>query len=60
MAVFGVPYAVAEDPINSCNAALRMQDAVKLLNQNREAAGQKGIQIGIGINTGLVISSKDN
>ncbi len=54
MAVFGVPFASAEDPINSCNAALRMQDAVKLLNIHRESAGQKGIQIGIGINTGLV------
>ena len=54
MAVFGVPFANVEDPINSCCAALKMREAVKNLDQKREAAGLRGIKVGIGINTGLV------
>ena len=56
MAVFGVPFAASEDPVNSCNAALRMQDSVQALNDAREAAGLIGIKVGIGINTGPVRS----
>ena len=55
MAVFGVPFGTPEDPINSCNAALRMKESVKILNEQRNSIGLKGISIGIGINTGLVI-----
>ncbi len=54
MAVFGVPFATLEDPINACNAALRMQVAVKELNDKRESQGLLGIKIGIGVNTGMV------
>ena len=56
MAVFGVPFGSPEDPINCCNAALRMKDSTKIMNENRCAIGLKGIAIGIGINTGLVLS----
>lgn len=56
MAVFGVPFGTPEDPLNCCNAALKMKDAVKLLNAQRNSIGLKGIEIGIGINTGIVLS----
>ncbi len=56
MAVFGVPFATPEDPINACNAALKMKDAVKILNEQRSSIGLRGISIGIGINTGMVLS----
>lgn len=58
MAVFGVPFAAAEDPVNSCNAALRMQESVRTLNDARESAGLIGIKVGIGINTGPVRNSQ--
>jgi class 3 adenylate cyclase len=54
MAVFGVPFGTPEDPVNSCNAALRMKDSVRILNEHRNSIGLKGIAIGIGVNTGIV------
>ncbi|KAI9096627.1 hypothetical protein DFS34DRAFT_148869 [Phlyctochytrium arcticum] len=56
MAVFGVPFVSAEDGTHACNAALRMRDCLILLNESRAAAGKREIKIGIGLNTGMVLS----
>ncbi|KAJ3344062.1 hypothetical protein HDU93_003225 [Gonapodya sp. JEL0774] len=56
MAVFGVPFVSPEDSIHACAAALRMKEALRLSNETRMATGQKVIKIGIGINTGEVLS----
>ena len=54
MAVFGVPFVSPDDSTHACNAALRMRDSLAILNETREKSGLRKIQIGIGINTGMV------
>ncbi|RKO92152.1 hypothetical protein BDK51DRAFT_40951 [Blyttiomyces helicus] len=56
MAVFGVPFVSPDDSIHACNAALRMKDSLAITNKDRQAAGKKPIKIGIGVNTGIVLS----
>ncbi|KAJ3261103.1 hypothetical protein HK103_006412 [Boothiomyces macroporosus] len=56
MAVFGVPFAKDEDAIHACNTALKMRDALVITNRDREAQGKKTIKMGIGVNTGMVLS----
>eukprot|EP00842_Homolaphlyctis_polyrhiza_P004928 jgi/Hompol1/5436/HPOL_004466-RA len=56
MAVFGVPFASPEDAVHACNTALRMRDSLAISNRERAAAGKKTIKIGIGVNTGMVLS----
>ncbi|KAJ3327910.1 hypothetical protein HDU76_010904 [Blyttiomyces sp. JEL0837] len=56
MAVFGVPFVSAEDSIHACNAALRMKESLAIFNEHRLKNGMKQIKIGVGINTGMVLS----
>ncbi|RKP17717.1 hypothetical protein ROZALSC1DRAFT_30510, partial [Rozella allomycis CSF55] len=56
MAVFGVPFPQPSDPINACNAALKMQQAMDILNEENISAGKQTLKIGIGINSGEVLS----
>ncbi|KAH6566784.1 hypothetical protein BASA62_006491 [Batrachochytrium salamandrivorans] len=56
MAVFGVPFSGPEDAVHACNTALRMRDLLVLSNKERSAQGKTTIKIGIGINTGMVLS----
>ncbi|KAJ3315054.1 hypothetical protein HDV04_004854 [Boothiomyces sp. JEL0838] len=56
MAVFGVPFSKDEDAIHACNTALKMRDALVITNRDREAQGKKTIKMGIGVNTGMVLS----
>ncbi|KAI8851870.1 hypothetical protein BC829DRAFT_386192 [Chytridium lagenaria] len=56
MAVFGVPFVNPDDSIHACNAALRMKDSVGIFNEHRAKSGLKEIKIGIGVNTGMVLS----
>ncbi|KAJ1561181.1 hypothetical protein HK405_004680 [Cladochytrium tenue] len=56
MAVFGVPFVNPDDSIHACNAALRMRDSVAAFNEVRARDNLKPIKIGIGINTGMVLS----
>ncbi len=56
MAVFGVPFPSATDAIHACRCALRMLDALDIFNERLQQQGRPSISIGIGINSGEVIS----
>lgn len=55
LALFGAPYATERDAVKAVRAAIDMQRAVQLFNQELVAAGQAHIGVGIGINTGSAI-----
>lgn len=54
MALFGVPYESEEGASNAVSAAIAMQRRIVKLNEELEARGLPAIQIGVGINTGMV------
>jgi len=56
LAVFGVPYAAEDDAERATRTALRMLARLDEFNRARAARGQDAIRIGIGINSGEVIS----
>jgi class 3 adenylate cyclase len=56
MAVFGVPLTHYNDAERAVVAAIEMQQRVDEINAEREKEGRKWVEIGIGINTGYVIS----
>ena len=56
MAVFGVPFPQEDDSIRACRAALRMRRALAEFNAIQEKLGRQPVGIGIGINSGEVIS----
>ena len=55
MALFGAPFAGPNDADNAIAAANRMMIELKALNLTRTAAGEKPIDIGLGVSTGNVI-----
>jgi adenylate cyclase len=54
MALFGVPYEIPEAAVNAVSAAVSMQHRLSQLNLEFEERGLLEIEIGIGINTGIV------
>jgi class 3 adenylate cyclase len=56
MAVFGVPLTHYNDTERAVVAAIEMHQRVSDINRERENDGLKKVEIGIGINTGYVIS----
>eukprot|EP01012_Entosiphon_sulcatum_P017922 TRINITY_DN2267_c0_g1_i1.p1 TRINITY_DN2267_c0_g1~~TRINITY_DN2267_c0_g1_i1.p1 ORF type:complete len:1423 (+),score=218.53 TRINITY_DN2267_c0_g1_i1:40-4269(+) len=56
MAVFGHPSPHPDDARNACEAAVAMLDQLRNLNSQRGKKGDPPLQIGIGINTGPVVS----
>lgn len=55
MAVWGPPSPHPDDPARALRAALEMQRAVDRINEEREAAGDPPIAVGIGVNTGQAV-----
>lgn len=55
MALFGAPFAGPNDADNAIATANKMMIELKALNLKRIAAGEKPIDIGLGISTGNVI-----
>ena len=56
MALFGAPVDMPDAPNSAVRCALEMQRALKEFNRTRTAEGLEPIKIGIGINTGRVIT----
>jgi adenylate cyclase len=56
MALFGVPVMQADAPWMAVQCALEMQSALREFNRTRQADNQMPIQVGIGINTGMVVT----
>lgn len=54
MALFGAPVSRPDDPIRAVLTGLRMLDAVRELHEVWKQQGKPLIEIGIGINTGIV------
>jgi adenylate cyclase len=56
MAVFGVPFEGPRDADNAVVSAIQMMQALHPFNRDRLAAGKELVHIGIGVNTGEVVS----
>lgn len=56
MAAFGMPVSHADDPDRAVRAAIEMFHKLRQFNAANEAKGQLPIDIGIGINTDIVVS----
>lgn len=56
MAVYGIPLAKEDDALRAVRSALEIQAAVDAMNERRRAASEKTVTIGIGVNTGDVVS----
>lgn len=55
MAIFGAPLPQPEHPLRACAAALQMVQTLEALNQEWLKRGRPGFQVGIGINTGVMM-----
>ena len=56
MALFGVPFAGANDADNAVRAAVAMQDRLQHLNRERASRGDDPLAIGIGLSTGELVA----
>jgi adenylate cyclase len=56
MALFGAPVDMPDSPLAAVQCAVEMMQALREFNITREAEKQEPIRIGIGINTGQVIT----
>lgn len=54
MAFWGAPIVLPNNALSACKAALDMMKALKDFNEERAKVGDKSIDIGIGINSGVV------
>ncbi len=56
MAAFGIPVGHEDDPDRAVRAAVSMINALDELNRLRVSRGQQPIQMGIGLNTDIIVS----
>jgi adenylate cyclase len=56
MAVFGAPVTDADATVKALKTALGMMEELKKFNAERQARGEEPVQIGIGVNTGIVVA----
>lgn len=56
MALFGVPFPHDDDPVRAVNTAMGMRSALTELNVELAGRGMPQLDIGIGINTGIVVA----
>ncbi|MBN1850272.1 MAG: adenylate/guanylate cyclase domain-containing protein [Deltaproteobacteria bacterium] len=55
MAIYGAPVDKPDHPSRACNSALDMMENLKKLNEKWIREGKKPLDIGIGINTGMMM-----
>lgn len=58
MALFGAPIAHEDGPRRAVHAALAIQEALRDFSKEMEAQRGFGLQMRIGLNTGLVVVGK--
>jgi adenylate cyclase len=56
MAVYGIPFSQEDDSLRAVRTAMDIREGILKLNAIREKRGQLVVQIGMGINTGDVVS----
>jgi len=56
MAIYGTPLPKEDDAWRAVKSALEIQEVIRELNQARKIAGERTVTIGIGVNTGDVVS----
>lgn len=56
MALFGAPVQRADDAVSAAHTALGMQAALNALNPELQAQGLPVLEMGIGLNTGIVVA----
>lgn len=56
MAIFGAPIVHEDDALRAVRAALRMQDATRAINREREMRGEAVVSIAIGASTGQAVA----
>lgn len=56
MALFGAPMTGDDDALHAVRAAVRIKQSIGEVNAARKARGDAEINVGIGINTGLVVA----
>ena len=56
MAVYGAPFSTGKDADNALKTAINMIMALGHFNMSRQAQGKMPIDVGIGLNTGEVVS----
>ncbi|MCJ7595151.1 MAG: adenylate/guanylate cyclase domain-containing protein, partial [Desulfobacterales bacterium] len=55
MAIYGAPLDQPDHPFRACNTALDMLEALKRLNEKWVLEGKPSLDIGIGVNTGMMM-----
>lgn len=56
LAVFGSPHAHGDDPVRAVRTAMKMQEALAVLNDDLERQGIPRLRIGIALHTGQVVA----